>query len=189
MQAAQYFLEGHLSAGHICIKLHNFSGRQLCLPGSWCPDTHSVFLTWKRRDALGLSAWQGDVVAAQGVLPNQTWVCSPTCSKAGLLTGCGEGKYSIYSRCQARGPGSQCLKDPNSPKAFGERFIKTRGGKGFCVYVCVSSWTFFCLVGGEVITNHLVPTSLGSVWLVGRIQLIPSTWLWSKQLKGYSPEY
>ena len=138
MQATQHFLESHWSAGHICIKLHNFSGLQLCLPGSWCPGTHSVFLTWKRRDALGLSAWQGEVVGAQGVLPNQTWVCSLTCSKASLLTpGCGKGKYSIYCRWQVKSPGSQCLKDPNSPEAFGERFIKTRGGRGVCVCVCV----------------------------------------------------
>ena len=43
----------------------------------------------------------------------------PTHSKVNLLTpGCGEGKHSIYCRCQARRTGSTYSKDPNSLMAF-----------------------------------------------------------------------
>lgn len=34
-----------------------------------------------------------------------------------------EGKHSVYCRCQARSPGSQCLKDLNSSKAIRETFL------------------------------------------------------------------
>ena len=41
------------------------------------------------------------------LLPNHTWVPSPTWSKTNLLTlDCGEGKCSAYCRHQARSPGS-----------------------------------------------------------------------------------
>ena len=59
------------------------------------------------------------------VLPNQTWVRLPVRSKANLLTlGCGEGKRSVYFRVKQGVQGSECLKDPNSLKAFRERFMK-----------------------------------------------------------------
>ena len=59
------------------------------------------------------------------LLLNLTWVCLPTCSKANLLTpGCGEGKYIIYCRHQARRTGSSSSKDLNSLMAFREGVLK-----------------------------------------------------------------
>ena len=101
-------------------------------------------------------------------------------SKANLLTpGGGEGKCSTYCRRQARSQGSLVLKRPELPEAFRGRFIKTGGGRGL-VGCVISSWTFFWLVGGEVIRGQLHPPS-GSNWsggyvLVGSIQLTSSTW-------------
>ena len=73
------------------------------------------------------------------LLLNRTWVHLLAHSKAHLLTpGCSEGKCSVYCRCQARSPGSQCPKGQNSPVAFRERPLKTGLG---VVYYVISSWT------------------------------------------------
>ena len=59
------------------------------------------------------------------LLPNQTWIHWPTHSKSNLQTpGCGEGKNSIYCRCQARRRGSSGSKDPNSLMPFWEGILK-----------------------------------------------------------------
>ena len=79
-------------------------------------------------------------------------------------------KVRVYCRCQARRKGSSCSKDPNSPMASRQGFLKTGLGKrvGGCM---ISSWSFFWLVGGEVTgwcfrnLSLLVPTSLVSVCL------------------------
>ena len=78
--------------------------------------------------------------------------------------------------------GSQCLKDPNSSKAFRERFLKTGWGRGVVGYV-ISSWTFFWLVGGEVIRNQHHQASgssqSGVYVLMGNLiwrKLTSSTW-------------
>ena len=54
------------------------------------------------------------------LLQNQIWVCSPTHSKANLLTlGCGEGRCSIYCRVSSK------EYRLNSLMAFREVFLKT----------------------------------------------------------------
>lgn len=96
------------------------------------------------------------------VLLNQR-VCLPQCSNAHLLTldGCG-GKCNIYCRCQERSPWQLVLKGPNTLMASRERFSKPRLRE--CVAGCViSSWTFFCMIGGEVmVSQHHQPS--GSSW-------------------------
>ena len=65
------------------------------------------------------------------LLPNQTWVRLPTCSKASLLTpGCGEGQCSIYCRRQARSPGQLVLKSPELPEGFQGKVYKEGEGRG-----------------------------------------------------------
>lgn len=58
------------------------------------------------------------------LLLNQTSLCSPVYSKVNLLTpGCGEGKCSVYCRCQTKSPGQLMLKNLNSPMGFREAFL------------------------------------------------------------------
>ena len=45
---------------------------------------------------------------------------------------CGEVECSVYCRPQARSPGQLVLKDPDSLKAFRERFIETGAREGGC---------------------------------------------------------
>ena len=53
---------------------------------------------------------------SMALLPNQTWVHLPTCSKANLLTpGCGKGMYTIYCSCQVKRMGTHNQKVPNFP--------------------------------------------------------------------------
>ena len=57
------------------------------------------------------------------LLTKHTRVRSPTpCSTNLLALGCGEGKCSVYCRCQAKSPE---LKRPNSLQAFRDRVLKT----------------------------------------------------------------
>lgn len=63
------------------------------------------------------------------MLMKKTWVCSPMCSKANLLTpGYGEGKCSVYCRCQAGSSGQLVLKTPEPPFLMGfmKAFLNTR---------------------------------------------------------------
>ena len=65
------------------------------------------------------------------VLPNQTRVDSPACSKANPLTlGRGEGKYSICCRAPSKENGQLMLKRPELPMAFREGVLKAMGGRG-----------------------------------------------------------
>lgn len=61
------------------------------------------------------------------MLQNQTWVISPTCSKANLLTlDCGEEKCSVYHKAPYKGNRLLMLKNPKLPKGFQQPFLKTR---------------------------------------------------------------
>ena len=92
--------------------------------------------------------------------------------------------------CQARSLGSQCSKGPNFLVVLMERFFKTELGRG-AVGCMISWWTFFWLVGGEVIrSQHHQPS--GSNWsgismFVGSIQLT-STWWGFQYLENSSKE-
>ena len=74
------------------------SPRQRCSGSFWtvCKNCHhpGIDVSWTRCP-LGTSAPSG----LPTLLPNQTWVHLPVCSKANLLTlDCGEGKCNIYCR-------------------------------------------------------------------------------------------
>lgn len=61
------------------------------------------------------------------VIPNLTWVLSPRCSKASLLTlGCGEEQCSFCCRCQTRSPGQLMLKTTDLPKEFQQSTFKSQ---------------------------------------------------------------
>ena len=80
------------------------------------------------------------------VLPNQTWVLSPTCSKANLLTppDCGEGKCSVYCKVPDKESGTASTqKSPSSQLGFSKAFLKARRGGGVLGYV-ISSHTILC---------------------------------------------
>ena len=65
------------------------------------------------------------------LLLNQTWVRSPVCSKASLLTpGCGERKCSVYCRHQARSPGQLVLRTLKLPDGFQESIFKGKVREG-----------------------------------------------------------
>lgn len=69
------------------------------------------------------------------VCVNKTWVCSPTHSKANVLTlSCDEGKYSIYCRYEYKETRiAGCSKSLNPPMDFGKAiFFKTF----YFVWVC-----------------------------------------------------
>lgn len=67
-----------------------------------------------------------------------------TCPRPGepVLTGVTVKGSRAFCRCQAGSPGSWRSRGPNSPTAFRERFLKTKGGRGVAGHV-ISSWTFF----------------------------------------------
>ena len=84
------------------------------------------------------------------MLPNQTWVCLSTCSKANLLTlGCGEGKCSVYCMEPSKESRQLVLKRPELCDGFQRKVLKDRVREGDCG-VCDKLWTFFWLVGGKV---------------------------------------
>ena len=90
---------------------------------------------------------------------------------------------------QARSPGSYCLKDPDSLKAFMGRFLSI--GLGRRVVGCVVIlWTFFWSVCGEVIRNqHYQPSGSnqsGVYEIVGNIWLTSLTWLGFQYLQNSS---
>ena len=59
--------------------------------------------------------------------------CLLTCSWVNLLMpGCGEGKCSFYSKCQARSPGQLVLKTPKLPDRFQESIFKDKVREGVC---------------------------------------------------------
>ena len=87
---------------------------------------------------------------------------------------------------QARSSGSWCLKGLHSPNVFREKFLKTGWGTGV-VGCVISSWTFFWLAGGEVISgvniiNLLVLISL----LVGSIRVTSFNWWGFQYLQNSS---
>ena len=126
------------------------------------------------------------------MLPNQTWVCSPTRSKANPLTlGCGEGKHRVFSKASNMGPskknGQLMLKRPKVPNGFqGSVFKDSVKGEGWRVPDQLMD--FFLLVGSEVTrwyfgSQHHQPSGSnqsGVYVLVGSMQLISSTW-WGLQ--------
>ena len=106
------------------------------------------------------------------MLPNQTWVCSPTVQQS-QFTHARLWWRKVQHLCaghQTRNTGSSCSKDPNSLMTFRESFLKATFGVR-----AEGCMTFFWLVGGEVTgwcfrnLNHqpLVPANLGSkcLWL------------------------
>ena len=46
------------------------------------------------------------------------------------MPGCGEGKCSFYSKCQARSPGQLVLKTPKLPDRFQESIFKDKVMEG-----------------------------------------------------------
>ena len=69
------------------------------------------------------------------MLPNQTWVHLPMCSKANLLTpGC-EGKCSVYCRALSKESRQLVPKRPELPEGFQGNVFKNKvreGGCGVC---------------------------------------------------------
>ena len=65
-------------------------------------------------------------------LPNQTWIWSPACGKANLLTpNCGEKKSATFiAECQARSPGQLVLKTLPDGFFWKDFFTKARLGRG-----------------------------------------------------------
>lgn len=103
--------------------------------GAYCRGSRGAGRAPSQRPVVrGEGSWENIFVAdgqwkhSPGLaLPNQTWVCPPTCSKANLLTrGCGEGKCSIYGRHQARSPGSWCSESLNPPMGVSKAFLKAK---------------------------------------------------------------
>ena len=84
------------------------------------------------------------------VSPHQTWICSPTRSKASLLTpGCGEGKCSVY--CRARqGERAARAENPHSPMAFREWVLKAVCVRERVTGCMISSCAVLRLVGNKV---------------------------------------
>ena len=103
------------------------------------------------------------------VLLNQTWVCSPICNEANLLTpGCGEGKYSIYHKVLSKQNGQLMFRRLEFPTGFQGRGFKgsmRKGGFRLCDQPVHTSRIGWC--PGEVssILSLLVSTSLGSIFL------------------------
>ena len=78
----------------------------------------------------------------------QGLVC-PRWRKPNSDSGCLQQSKGLFAGCQARRTGNSCSKDPNSPMAFRQGFLKTVIGER--VVGCVtSSWTLFWLVGNSV---------------------------------------
>ena len=74
------------------------------------------------------------------VLPNQTWVCSPSCSKANLLTpSCAEGKCSVY--CKTK----QGVQVANAQKAQTPWWLSGKGFILLLIYLfgCTRFWLRF----------------------------------------------
>ena len=100
-----------------------------------------------------VSARQQHVMARNrpGLMPEPS-LCALTLSSISEFWGKVE-KNSFFCRCQAKSPGQLVLKRPNLPEDFQGKVYKTRWGKG--VMGCVTiSWTFFWLVGGEVLGSQ-----------------------------------
>ena len=124
------------------------------------------FMGWWGKDL------RGDVPSSLEL--HQTWVWSPACSQANLMTpDCSEGNFSIYGKVPNAEPnkkhGQLIFKRPENRNAFQERVFKSKVKEqvtGWMVSSCMS----FSLGGGEVsrwlfgwisIVNLLIPTSLG----------------------------
>ena len=78
---------------------------------------------------------KGEQKSPLNLLPNQTWVHSPMCSKANLLTpNCGEGKYRFYCRAPSK-KGQLMLKRPELPSGFQAKGFKgsVREGAAGCM--------------------------------------------------------
>ena len=121
------------------------------------------------------------------LLPNQAWVCLPVRSKANLLTQVVAKESAVFTAGQARGPGSS--KALNSPVVSRERLLKV-GVRERVAGSMISSWTFFCLVGCEVIRSpHHQPSGSnlsGVSVLVGGMQLTFSSWWGFQNLQNSS---
>ena len=121
------------------------------------------------------------------LLLNQTWIGLAMCSKVNLLIqGCGEGKCCIFAGTNKESRWLM-LKRPEPPDGFFKD--RVRESVVGCV---ISSWTFFCLVGGEVIgSQHHQPSSSnhsGIQALVSSIQLTSSTWWGFQYLQNSSKD-
>ena len=85
------------------------------------------------------------------LLPNQTWVYLPTCSRVTLLTvGGGEEKGSVIAGCQARSPVVLVLKIPDLPEGLQGKVFKDRMREGGGGAHDPLMDIFFSLVDGEV---------------------------------------
>lgn len=84
------------------------------------------------------------------VSPHQTWMCSPTRSKANVLTpGCGEGECSVY--CRARqGERAAHAENPHPPTAFREGALKAVCVRERVAGCVISSYAVLGLVGNKV---------------------------------------
>ena len=61
------------------------------------------------------------------LLPNQTWVCSPSCSEANLLTSShGERKYSIFCRVSSKENEWLMIKRAELLNGFKEKVLKSK---------------------------------------------------------------
>ena len=81
------------------------------------------------------------VVGWMDVLWTQTWIHSPTHSKADLLTlACGDGKCSIYCGHQTRRSGQLMFKEPKLLDGFQGRVfkvkVKERSQAGYVISLC-----------------------------------------------------
>ena len=101
-------------------------------------------------------------------------------------------KVGCLSQVPSRSPGSKCLKGPNSPKTFKERFLKTEWERGVLWDMWSASWTFFWLFDGEIISSqHHQPSgsNLSGVYvLAGSRHLTFSSWWGCQYLQNSSKD-
>ena len=98
------------------------------------------------------------------MLPNQTWVRFPVCSKASpLMPGCGDGKHSIYCRAPSKENGQFMLKRSKLPDGF--------QGRGFKGSQCEGGG---CRVRDELVHNYQIGRHQGEVSSIINLLVSPS---------------
>ena len=113
------------------------------------------------------------------LLPNQTWVYSPACSKADCWYQVVVKGSAAFIAGTKQGVWAANIQKAWTPNGFQGTVFKDRVRKRVAGCV-ISSWTFFWLVGGEVIgSQHHQPSGSnqsGVCVLVVSVQLTSSTW-------------
>ena len=123
--------------------------REECLLFPVCPSPQKTeyIYPWLHVEKLKFLGVGKELLRFRGkylaVLSNPTWVHSPKHSKANLLMlGCGDGKCSVYCRCQTRSMEQLMLKSPELLDGFPGKVFKESVSERISGYV-ISSRTFF----------------------------------------------